>query len=276
MQRTDTIIVGAGQAGLAVSNLLTGAGRDHVLLERGRIGERWRSERWDSLRLLTPNWMTRLPRWQYSGDNPDGFMRHAEVVDFFDRYRGRSVHPSVARHGSSAFRPSTADITSRPTRAPGTPRTSSSQPARPIRRTCRDGRRRSRPASSRSRRTGTTRRRPCTTAGSSSSVRRPPACSSPTSWRRAGRSVVLAVGTHTRGVRSYRGLDMFRWLEATGKNATPLTAVADPASAPRAPSLQLVGGASPREVDLRALQERGVELTGRAIGADRSTRAIRR
>ena len=66
MQRTDTIIVGAGQAGLAVSNLLTRAGRDHVLFERGRVGERWRSERWESLRLLTPNWMTRLPGWQYS------------------------------------------------------------------------------------------------------------------------------------------------------------------------------------------------------------------
>ncbi len=86
MQRTDTIIVGAGQAGLAVSNLLTHAGRDHVLLERGRVGERWRSERWESLQLLTPNWMTRLPGWQYSGDRPDGFMHRTQVVDFFDRY----------------------------------------------------------------------------------------------------------------------------------------------------------------------------------------------
>ena len=58
----------------------------------------------------------------------------------------------------------------------------------------------------------------------------------------AGRSVVLAVGAHTRGVRTYRGLDVFRWLEATGKNDTPLAALADPDSAPRAPSLQVVGG----------------------------------
>ena len=55
MHATDTIIVGAGQAGLAVSNILTAKGRDHVLFERGQVAESWRSERWDSLRLLTPN-----------------------------------------------------------------------------------------------------------------------------------------------------------------------------------------------------------------------------
>ena len=61
MQRTDVAIVGAGQAGLAMSHCLSARGVDHVVLERGRVAERWRSERWDSLRLLTPNWMTRLP-----------------------------------------------------------------------------------------------------------------------------------------------------------------------------------------------------------------------
>ena len=246
MQRTDTIIVGAGQAGLAVSNLLTHAGRDHVLLERGRVGERWRSERWESLQLLTPNWMTRLPGWQYSGDGPDGFMHRTQVVDFFDRYARSFGAPVLGETRVRArARRSTAATTSSPTRRPGSRRTSSSRPARPTRRACRVGRRRSRPRSTRSRRTGTARRRPSATAGSSSSGRRPLVCSSPTSWPRAGRAVVLAVGTHTRGVRTYRGLDMFRWLEATGKNATPLAAVADPASAPRAPSLQLVGGTPP-------------------------------
>ena len=61
MTTTDTLIIGAGQAGLAVSRCLTDRGHDHVVIERGRIAERWHSERWDSLRLLTPNWMTRLP-----------------------------------------------------------------------------------------------------------------------------------------------------------------------------------------------------------------------
>ena len=61
MGRTGTLIIGAGQAGLAMSRCLSDRGEDHVILERGRIGERWRSERWESLRLLTPNWHSRLP-----------------------------------------------------------------------------------------------------------------------------------------------------------------------------------------------------------------------
>jgi putative flavoprotein involved in K+ transport len=72
MPAIDTVIIGAGQAGLAASRLLAEAEHDHVVLEQGRIGERWRSAAWDSLRLLTPNWMTRLPDWTYRGSDPDG------------------------------------------------------------------------------------------------------------------------------------------------------------------------------------------------------------
>ena len=60
MRQTDAIIIGAGQAGLAMSYCLSRLGIEHIVLERGRVAERWRSERWDSLRLLTPNWMSRL------------------------------------------------------------------------------------------------------------------------------------------------------------------------------------------------------------------------
>jgi len=74
MKHTDTIIIGGGHAGLAMSRCLMEYGIDHVVLERGRIGERWRSERWDSLRLLTPNWQSRLPHWHYDGEHPDDFM----------------------------------------------------------------------------------------------------------------------------------------------------------------------------------------------------------
>ena len=76
----DTIVVGAGHAGLAVSWFLTRAGREHVLLDRGRVAERWRSERWDSLHLLTPNWMTRLPGWCYAGPDPDGYLSAAGLI----------------------------------------------------------------------------------------------------------------------------------------------------------------------------------------------------
>ena len=70
MRTTDTLVIGAGQAGLAMSRCLTERGDDHVVLERGRVAERWRTERWDSLRLLTPNWMSRLPGWAYRGPDP--------------------------------------------------------------------------------------------------------------------------------------------------------------------------------------------------------------
>ena len=86
MRRTEAVVIGGGQAGLAMSRCLAQYGIDHVVLERGRVGERWRSERWDSLRLLTPNWMTRLPGYAYEGPDQDGFMTAGEVVDFFQGY----------------------------------------------------------------------------------------------------------------------------------------------------------------------------------------------
>ena len=87
MKRVETLIVGAGQAGLAMSRCLTDLAIDHVLLERGRVAERWRTERWDSLRLLTPNWQTRLPWFTYDGPEPDGFMTMTQVVGFLGQVR---------------------------------------------------------------------------------------------------------------------------------------------------------------------------------------------
>ena len=86
MKYTDTVIIGGGQAGLAMSCCLQEHGVEHVVLERGRVGERWRSERWDSARLLTPNWQSRLPHWHYSGKDPDGYMTMPETIDYLERY----------------------------------------------------------------------------------------------------------------------------------------------------------------------------------------------
>ena len=80
MKHTDTVIIGGGQAGLAMSRCLTECGIHNVILERGRLAERWRSERWDSLRLLTPNWQSRLPHWHYQGNRPDAFMTTPEFI----------------------------------------------------------------------------------------------------------------------------------------------------------------------------------------------------
>ena len=70
MRKTDATIIGGGQAGLAMSRCLADLGIDHVVLERGAVGQRWRTERWNSLRLLTPNWQSRLPGWRYRAPTP--------------------------------------------------------------------------------------------------------------------------------------------------------------------------------------------------------------
>ena len=71
MRHTTTVVVGAGHCGLAMSRCLAALSVDHVVLERGEVAHSWRTQRWDSLRLLTPNWMTRLPGHAYAGDDPD-------------------------------------------------------------------------------------------------------------------------------------------------------------------------------------------------------------
>ena len=78
----DVIVIGAGQGGLSVSYYLTQKGIDHVVLERGRIGHSWRSERWDSFCLVTPNWTIRLPGAHYQGDDPDGFMSRDDFIGY--------------------------------------------------------------------------------------------------------------------------------------------------------------------------------------------------
>ena len=82
----DVVVIGAGHSGLAMSHALGQRGIGHVVLERGEVANSWRTERWDSLRLLTPNWMTVLPGHGYRGDDPDGFMTVGEVVDFISAY----------------------------------------------------------------------------------------------------------------------------------------------------------------------------------------------
>ena len=91
-EQVETLVVGGGQAGLAMSHELTRHGVEHVVLERGRIGQSWR-DRWDSFCLVTPNWSVQLPDGAYDGDDPDGFMPRDEIVAFLERYASRSRVP---------------------------------------------------------------------------------------------------------------------------------------------------------------------------------------
>src|SRR5205807_7388128 len=85
---SDNVMVGACQAGLSLSHELVAAGREHVVLERGRVGETWRG-RWDSFCLVIPNWTVQLPGGHYRGDDPDGFMPKREIVDHLVTYAER-------------------------------------------------------------------------------------------------------------------------------------------------------------------------------------------
>jgi putative flavoprotein involved in K+ transport len=84
--RTTTVVIGAGHAGLAMSRCLSERSIDHVVLERGEVANSWKTERWDSLRLLTPNWQSRLPGHVYEGDEPDGYRTMPETIGYIERY----------------------------------------------------------------------------------------------------------------------------------------------------------------------------------------------
>ena len=107
MRNVDVVVIGAGQAGLATSYELTKQGVDHVVLDRGRVAEAWRTRRWDSFTLVGPNWSFDLPGQPYDGDDPDGFMLRQEIVDRFQAYADKMSAPVKPRSKSPGSRRST-------------------------------------------------------------------------------------------------------------------------------------------------------------------------
>ena len=105
-ERIGTVIIGGGQAGLSVSHELAQAGVNHVVLERGRVGQSWRG-RWDSFCLVTPNWSVQLPGHPYDGPDPDGFMPRDELVLYLERY-ATAIDAPVRRGRRGQFRQTSA------------------------------------------------------------------------------------------------------------------------------------------------------------------------
>lgn len=109
MERTETVIIGAGQAGLATSYELSRLGREHVVLEQAsQVANAWRTGRWDSFTLVTPNWSVRMPGAPYDGPDRDGFMPRDEVVAYFERYVERFQLPVRVKAGVDAVEPDDA------------------------------------------------------------------------------------------------------------------------------------------------------------------------
>jgi len=98
-RRITTVVIGAGHAGLAMSRCLAERSIDHVVLERGEVANSWKTERWDSLTLLTPNWQSRLPGFKYQGNDPDGFRTMPETIAFIERYAS-AISAPVRPHTS--------------------------------------------------------------------------------------------------------------------------------------------------------------------------------
>jgi putative flavoprotein involved in K+ transport len=263
MQRVDTVVVGAGHAGLATSRLLTAGGRDHVVLERGRLAESWRSARWDSLRLLTPNWMSRLPRWNYLGPDPEGFMTVPALLGYLESY-AQSFDPPVRQRTSvlevqpddGGYRvATTSDVwVARNVVVAAGPRPRVPEMAQRLQ-----------PDiwqihTNRYRNPSALPDGGVLVVGASSS-----GVQIASELRQAGRHVVLAVGSHTRLPRRYRGMDIFWWLDQIGGLDRTIDEVGDPWLARREPSAQLVGD---RDLDLQRVSELGVVVAGRLEGLD--------
>ena len=104
-RRVTVVVVGGGHSGLAMSKCLSDRGVDHVVLERRDVANSWRTQRWDSFTMLTPNWQARLPGRVYDGDDPDGFMTRNEVVGFIETYADTIGAPVEAGTTVTSVRP---------------------------------------------------------------------------------------------------------------------------------------------------------------------------
>ncbi|MFD0934004.1 FAD-dependent monooxygenase, partial [Methylobacterium trifolii] len=99
------VVVGGGQAGLAMSHQLRARGIGHVVFEKNRVAHTWRTQRWDSFCLVTPNWQCQLPGFAYDGPEPHGFMGREAIVAYIEAYASRIEAPLRAGVGVEAVRP---------------------------------------------------------------------------------------------------------------------------------------------------------------------------
>jgi putative flavoprotein involved in K+ transport len=262
---TTTVIIGAGHCGLAMSHCLTARSIDHVVLERAEVGNSWRTQRWDSLRLLTPNWMTRLPGYEYRGADPDGYLSARGVAAMLEDYAGASAAPvltgttvtSVRAVGGGYVVQTDQGIWHAPTVVLASGATT--VPTMPgLARLVPPGITSVTPADYRNP-DGLPPGGVLVVGASASGVQLAD------ELHRSGRPVTLAVGEHVRMPRTYRGRDILWWLDASGVLDQRYDEVDDLVRVRNLPSMQLIGSPG-RTVDLNALSSAGVRLAGRLAG----------
>jgi putative flavoprotein involved in K+ transport len=262
----SAVVIGAGHAGLAMSYWLSTRSIDHVVLERGEVANTWRTQRWDSLRLLTPNWQSRLPGFCYGGDDPDGFMTMPEVISFIETYASFvaapvQTHTTVTnlRVASGGYLvTTTAGCWSTPTvvlaagacNVANVPRFAPDIPAGIDMLTADAYRNPDRLAEG-----------GVMVVGASAT-----GIQLADEIHRSGRPVTLSVGGHVRAPRAYRGRDIQRWMDDIGMMDERYDEVDDIVRVRRLPSLQIVGTPTRTTLDLNALTSIGVQLVGRFAG----------
>ena len=265
MSGRPVVVVGAGQAGLAISRELTKAGVEHVVLERGRVGETWRG-RWDSFCVVTPNWSIRLPDGHYDGTDPDGFMPRDEIVAWLERYAASS-HAPVREHvevqSLESVRDGFALVTSDGVMNAKAVVLATGAYQRPYR-----------PAAAETlppdlfqidvegyRNEGGLPRGRVLVVGSGQS-----GCQIAEELHQAGRDVVLACGRAPWLPRRWGGRDLTWWAQETGFLDVTVESLPDP-SARLFANLLATGHGGGHDLHLRTLQAEGVVLAGHLLGA---------
>jgi putative flavoprotein involved in K+ transport len=256
-------VIGAGHAGLAASRFLSDRSIDHVVLERGEVANSWRRERWDSLRLLTPNWQSRLPGHAYDGPDPDGYMTAGEVAGFIARYAALTQSPvrtntmvtSVTRDGegyrlvttTGELRARCVVIASGACNQPSVPAVRAAVPATVAQFNTFDY------------------RKPGDLPDGGVLVVGPSATGLQLAAEihQSGRPVTISVGEHVRLPRMYRRRDVLWWMDRSGVWNQRYDEIDDLVRARRLPSPQLVGTPDRRTLDLNALGDMGVQIVGR-------------
>ena len=262
----DVVVIGGGQAGLAMSNVLQQRGRDHVVLERQRIGERWRTERWDSLCFQFPNWTLQLPGYAYGGNDPDQFAHYSEILRVVEDYAvitGAPVREHTealaltGRGTDEGFEVSLAEgsihaqrvvVATGPFQRARIPALASGVPASVLQID------------------PTSYRRPdalpagaVLIVGSGAS-----GCQIADELLHDGRRVYLSVSRHRRAPRRFRGKDVYWWLEALGRFGQTIDSF--PAREPP-PSTVVTGVNGGYDVNVRQLAADGGRVIGRVPGA---------
>jgi len=249
-----------------MSRCLTERAIDHVVLERGEVANSWRTERWDSLRLLTPNWQSRLPGFGYEGDDPDGFRTVPETVAFIARYAEVIAAPvrthtivTAVRRAEDGYRVMTDQgdwscrslvLATGACNIPDVPALAAALPAGIAQLTPMQYRNAAQLAPG-----------GVLVVGASASGTQIAA-----EIQRSGRPVTLAVGQHIRAPRVYRGRDIQWWMDAAGVHDERYDTIDDIERARRVPSLQLTGSPERVTLDLNALTALGVAMVGKLAG----------